>query len=67
MTRTFLQMLTAGGWLALAAAIGRLIREPELRARLATNARHAYEKHFTYERFAWQFADLVRQMTAADV
>ncbi|MFN2475453.1 MAG: glycosyltransferase [Chthoniobacterales bacterium] len=50
---------------ALAAAIEQLVREPELRARLATNARQAYDKHFKYERFANDFTALVRETTAA--
>jgi glycosyltransferase involved in cell wall biosynthesis len=54
-----------GDTAALAAAIEQLVREPELRGRLARNARGAYERHFTYDRFAHEFAALVRETIAA--
>ena len=40
-------------------AIVRLVREPELRRRLAINSRRAYEKHFTLDRFAKDFVALI--------
>jgi len=42
-------------------AIVRLVREPELRRRLAINSRKAYEKHFTLDRFAKDFVALIEK------
>ncbi len=50
---------------ALAAAIARLVREPELRARLQRNARRSYEKHFAFPRFAEGFEALVKEVIAS--
>ncbi len=47
---------------ALAAAIARLVREPQLLARLQRNARSEYEKHFTFERFANDFEKLLQEV-----
>jgi glycosyltransferase involved in cell wall biosynthesis len=43
----------------LAEAITRLVREPELRARLHAEARPAYEKHFAFDRFGREFSGLL--------
>ena len=44
---------------ALAEAITRLVREPELRARFQAEARLAYERHFTFEPFGRDFRQLI--------
>lgn len=46
----------------LVEAMVRLVREPELRRRLAINSRRAYEKHFTLDRFAKDFVALIDEM-----
>ncbi len=48
----------------LAAAITRLVREPELRERLRAAARPAYEKHFAFARFGREFCGLIDQSIA---
>ncbi|HEY1770376.1 MAG TPA: glycosyltransferase [Chthoniobacterales bacterium] len=50
---------------ALAAAIARMVREPELVARLCDRARESYEKHFAYARFGEAFERLVQEAIAA--
>lgn len=50
----------------LLAAIVRLVREPELRRRLAINSRRAYEKHFTLDRFAKDFVALIDKADLAE-
>ena len=47
-------------------AIVRLVREPELRRRLAINSRKAYEKHFTLDRFAKDFVALIDKAGLAE-
>jgi glycosyltransferase involved in cell wall biosynthesis len=47
-------------------AIVRLVREPELRRRLAINSRRAYEKHFTLDRFAKDFVALIDKADPAE-
>jgi glycosyltransferase involved in cell wall biosynthesis len=47
-------------------AIVRLVREPELRRRLAVNSRKAYEKHFTLDRFAKNFVALIDKAGLAE-
>ncbi|PYK70574.1 MAG: hypothetical protein DME44_10800 [Verrucomicrobia bacterium] len=47
-------------------AIVRLVREPELRRRLAINSRRAYEKHFTLDRFAKDFVALIDKADLAE-
>ncbi len=46
---------------ALAAAITRLVREPELLARLGAQARGTYERCFAFPRFGEQFTALVEE------
>jgi GT2 family glycosyltransferase/glycosyltransferase involved in cell wall biosynthesis len=46
---------------ALAAAVVRLMSEPALIEQFGVKSRVAYEKYFTFERFAERFADLVRE------
>ncbi|CAN5564239.1 hypothetical protein BH18VER1_BH18VER1_13850 [soil metagenome] len=48
---------------ALAREIERLVRDRELLKRLGARARRAYEKHFTFARFASEFSELVRGLT----
>ena len=48
---------------ALAEAIERLIREPELLDRLRSRSRIAYEKYFTLDRFTAGFIDLVHEVS----
>ena len=48
---------------ALAAAIERLVREPELIERLGEKSRGAYEKYFTFHRFANGFIELLNEVT----
>ena len=43
----------------LADAITRLVREPELLARLRAEARPAYEKYFAFDRFGREFRKLI--------
>lgn len=47
---------------ALAAAIARLLRDPDLRARLAEAARQRFEERFTIERTAEKVADVYRRV-----
>jgi glycosyltransferase involved in cell wall biosynthesis len=53
----------AGNVTALAEAIERLVREPELIDRLRSRSRAAYEKHFTLDRFTKGFIDLVNEVS----
>ena len=46
---------------ALAAAIERFVREPDLIERLGRNSRKGYEKYFTFNRFAEGFVELLRE------
>ncbi len=50
-----------GDAVGLAAAIGRLVRDPELLRKLATDARKAYEKNFGLERFGKEFLGIVEE------
>ncbi len=50
---------------ALAEAITRLVREPDLRARLQSEARPAFERHFTFERFGREFLQVVEEAIGA--
>ena len=50
---------------ALAAAIARLVREPDLLARLQRNARASYDKHFAFPRFGEGFETLVHEAIAS--
>ncbi|MEO6870947.1 MAG: glycosyltransferase [Chthoniobacterales bacterium] len=52
---------------ALAAAITRLVREPELLARLRSRARGTYERHFAFRRFGEEFETLVEEVMTARV
>jgi glycosyltransferase involved in cell wall biosynthesis/GT2 family glycosyltransferase len=49
---------------AMAGAIERLVREPELMERFARNARPAFDQNFSFERFAGQFGELVEELVA---
>ena len=51
----------SGDAVGLAAAIERLVRDPKLRRKLATNARIAYEKYFGLERFGTGFLALLEE------
>ena len=51
---------------ALAASIEQVIRTPDLIERLGKNARVAYEKYFTFDRFARAFAESVYEASRAD-
>ena len=50
-----------GDAVGLAAAVQRLVRDPKLLRRLATNARNAYEQHFGLERFGTGFLTLAEE------
>jgi GT2 family glycosyltransferase/glycosyltransferase involved in cell wall biosynthesis len=50
---------------ALAAAIERLIREPDLVDRLGKESRSGYEKYFTFDRFGEGFVELVTEVTSS--
>ena len=50
-----------GDAFGLAAAIRRLVKDPELLRRLGTNARKAYEKNFALERFGTGFLALLEE------
>jgi GT2 family glycosyltransferase len=50
---------------ALAAAIERLVREPELLGRLGRNARMCYEQHFSFDRFGEGFVELLREVISS--
>ncbi|MBO0696225.1 MAG: glycosyltransferase, partial [Verrucomicrobia bacterium] len=50
-----------GDAIALAGAIQRLVQEPHLLRKLATNARNAYERYFGLERFGKEFLGIVEE------
>jgi GT2 family glycosyltransferase/glycosyltransferase involved in cell wall biosynthesis len=50
---------------ALAAAIERLVREPDLVDRLGKNSRMGYEKYFTFDRFGEGFVELLREVISS--
>ena len=50
-----------GDAIALAGAIQRLVQEPHLLRKLATNARNAYERYFGLERFGNEFLQAVEE------
>jgi len=50
-----------GDAVGLAAAIQRLVHDPKLLRKLATNARNAYEQHFGLERFGTEFLTLLEE------
>jgi glycosyltransferase involved in cell wall biosynthesis len=50
-----------GDAIALAGAIQRLVQEPHLLRKLATNARNAYERYFGLERFGNEFLRAVEE------
>jgi GT2 family glycosyltransferase/glycosyltransferase involved in cell wall biosynthesis len=50
-----------GDAVTLAAAIQRLVRDPKLLRKLATNARNAYEEYFRLERFGTRFLALLEE------
>jgi glycosyltransferase involved in cell wall biosynthesis len=50
---------------ALAAALRRLLREPELRARFGSAARSRYSELFTVERMIAKHQDLYRELTSS--
>jgi GT2 family glycosyltransferase/glycosyltransferase involved in cell wall biosynthesis len=50
-----------GDAVGLAAAIERLVRDPKLLCKLATNARKAYEQYFGLERFGTGFLALMEE------
>jgi glycosyltransferase involved in cell wall biosynthesis len=56
-----------GDVIALAAAIERLVRDPELLRRLSTNARSAYEKYFGLDRFGCEFLGVVEEAILTQV
>ena len=51
-----------GSVAALAAAIERLVNQPELLKRLREKSRPAYEKYFTFDRFAHGFIELLDEV-----
>jgi GT2 family glycosyltransferase/glycosyltransferase involved in cell wall biosynthesis len=51
----------AGDAIALAGAIQRLVQDPDLLQKLATNARNAYERYFGLERFGKEFFGFVQE------
>ena len=51
-----------GNATALAEAIQRLVREPELIDRLRRKSRPTYEKYFTFDRFAEGFVELLDEV-----
>ncbi len=51
----------AGDAAGLAAAIQRLVRDPKLLHKLATNARKAYDRHFGVERFGKGFLAVLEE------
>ena len=53
----------AGNVSALAEAIERLVREPDLIERLRSKSRAAYEKHFTLDRFTKGFIELLNEVS----
>ena len=50
-----------GDAVGLAAAIQRLVRDPKLLGKLATNARNAYDQHFGLERFGKGFLSVLEE------
>ncbi|MGI8481291.1 MAG: glycosyltransferase, partial [Chthoniobacterales bacterium] len=54
-----------GDAVTLAAAVARLVREPDLVERLSKNSRLAYERYFTFDRFAHGFAGLLSEASAS--
>lgn len=54
-----------GDAIALAVAIERLVREPDLIGRLRKNARISYEQHFTFDRFGEGFVELFREVISS--
>lgn len=50
---------------ALATAIARLVREPDLVERLSRTSRLAYERYFTFDRFAEGFAALLSETSVS--
>ena len=56
-----------GDAVGLAAAIQRLVRDPKLLRKLATNARNAYEQHFAIERFGTGFLALLEEATSLKI
>ena len=52
---------------ALAAAITRFVREPQLLAQSRAEARPAYEKYFTFDRFGQDFRGLIEEAMGAPV
>jgi GT2 family glycosyltransferase/glycosyltransferase involved in cell wall biosynthesis len=56
-----------GDAVGLAAAIQRLVRDPNLLHKLATNARNAYEQHFAIERFGTGFLALLEEATSLKI
>src|SRR4029077_14619790 len=50
-----------GDAIGLAAAIQRLVRDPKLLRKLATNARNAYDKYFGLERFGKGFLAVLEE------
>jgi glycosyltransferase involved in cell wall biosynthesis len=50
-----------GDAVALAGAIQRLVQNPQLLRKLATNARNAYERYFGLERFGKDFLRVVEE------
>jgi glycosyltransferase involved in cell wall biosynthesis len=51
----------SGDAVGLAAAIGRLVCDPELVRKLGTNGRIAYERYFRLERFGTEFLAILEQ------
>jgi glycosyltransferase involved in cell wall biosynthesis len=51
----------SGDPVGLAAAIQRLVRDPKLLGRLATNARNAYEQYFGLDRFGKGFLAVLEE------
>jgi O-antigen biosynthesis protein len=56
-----------GDAFGLADAIQRLVRDPKLVQKLATNARNAYEKYFGLERFGCEFLAVVEKAILNEV
>jgi glycosyltransferase involved in cell wall biosynthesis len=50
---------------ALAAAITRLVSEPEILPKLSAGSRRAYEKYFSFDRFGEEFLHLVEKAISA--
>ncbi|HWM25107.1 MAG TPA: glycosyltransferase [Chthoniobacterales bacterium] len=56
---------TPGDSAALAAAIQRLVREPDLVKRLRGNSRKGFEKYFTFDRFGESFVEAMREVISS--